>query len=92
MNELPILRIELDGVRSNIAHMFNANNNELNEMVKASLDKTLTHAWVAERIDFNVRECIRQAVEGISNNYELRTAISEAIVDQVIRNINGDKK
>jgi len=32
--EFPVIRIELDNIKQNIAIMFNQNNNELNKMVQ----------------------------------------------------------
>ena len=53
MNHLPVIRIELDGVRHTVNAMLQTRNDELNAMVLASLEKQMkmfTNAFITRSL------------------------------------------
>jgi hypothetical protein len=87
MNEMPILRFELDGVRSRVAHMLSSKNDELNELVLQSLDRQLTQEWVMAEIDAAVKGALLSAIRSVGDNYTVRSALNEVICGVVSENI-----
>ena len=91
MREMPKLRIELEGLRQNVAHCFNANNDELNALVIDTIEKTLTAEWVRAEVQKSVNGAVKAAVEDVANDYHLKQAltthVSEAIAS-LIKNQN----
>ena len=85
---LPVLRIELEGIKQNIAHMFNQNNDELNKMVQETIESQLTEDWVQGEINQAVRSCMKSAIEDIANNWKLKNAITELMVDSIEKTIS----
>ncbi len=88
--QLPVLRIELEGVKQNIAHMFSKNNDELNKMVQETIASQLTEEWVQGEINQAVRDCMKSAIEDIANNWKLKNAITELMVDYIEKIISKD--
>ncbi len=85
MQELPRLRIELEGVRQTINHMFGQNQDALLGMVSESLEKTLNQEWVQEQINAEVEKCVRKAISNVSDNHDLRSAITNMVAEQVTK-------
>ena len=83
MQQIPLLRIELEGLKQNVTMMFNQNNEALNKMVLDTLEKTLTEKWVQEKVNQEVTNCIEAAIKEISNNWKLRSAITDLISSSI---------
>lgn len=83
MTEIPRLRIELEGIKATVAHMFAQNQDALLEMISETLERTLNQEWIQEEINREVENCIRKAIADVSNNYNLRSAITNMVADQV---------
>jgi signal recognition particle GTPase len=87
MNTLPILRIELEGVRANVAHMLNANNESINKMVLDSLEKQLTEEWVQQQIDQAVKDCLHKSIVKVADDWQLQNAITQLIGEAIAKMI-----
>jgi len=83
MDEIPRLRIELDGIKQSVIHMFNQNNEELNNMIIAEFDKQLTSEFVQLEINKAVSECIRKSISGVTSDWNLQQAITRMISDNI---------
>ncbi len=88
--EFPVLRIELEGLKQNIATMFNQNNDELNKMVIETIENKLTAEWVQAEINSAVEYCIRNAIKEVSGNWKLQAAITELISENIEKLITKD--
>ncbi len=83
MIDVPILRIELEGVRSSVVTMLQDRNDELNKMIAQEIDATLKLEWVQEKISYVVKEMIGKAIDKVSNNYQLQDAIASLVSNAV---------
>lgn len=81
--EFPRIRVELEGVRQNITHLFNENNDKLNEMVIEEINRQLTEDYIVSNIQRCVSDCIEKAVDDVANNYKLKTAITNIIAESI---------
>jgi len=85
------IRIELEGVKQSVQHMFNQNNEELNKMVMDEIDRQLQLEWVQDKIRWSVESCIKEAIDDISNNYRLKSAITGLIGKSIEKLIKEPK-
>ncbi len=82
LNELG-LKIDIEGLRHSVMHIFASHTRELQEMINKSLEEKLQLSWVRDEINLSVENCIRSAITDIANDYKLKTAITRAISDQL---------
>jgi len=76
---LPIIRLELEGVKHTVAHMLADRGKEINALITQSLDSTLKEEWVVEQINYEVVESVKKAIKGLSNSYALQSTITDMI-------------
>lgn len=79
----PMIRIEIDHVKESILHHMGERHDEFNRMVRDSLNNCLNETWVAERVQRSVDECVRKAIDGMADNYKLRSAVEDAIASAI---------
>jgi hypothetical protein len=91
MHDIPRIHIELEGTRRTIQAAFLDHDNDMSKMVQDSIEKTLTKGWVESEIQDQVNKMIRSAIEDITNNYELKRAISDLVANRITEVINGKK-
>lgn len=89
MYNMPILKMEIQGLRHSVLHAMNQSNDDLNKIVSESINKQLTEDWVMQEIDLAVKKCLKEAIEGIANSYQLRSAITESISNVIIDKLNA---
>lgn len=83
INEIPRLKIEIEGIKRNIVHAFNQNDKELSIMVMKTIEETLNAEWVQNEINHAVNLCIKNAIADISNNYTLKSSITSLISESI---------
>lgn len=66
-----ILRFELEGIRKTVSALFDRENEKIQQMVADTLESTLTEEWVQSEIKLAVESCVKKAIAGVANNYEL---------------------
>jgi len=82
-NRIPGLKLELESVKQYIATMLIDRNNEINEMVLKTLDRTLNEEWVAREISEQVRECVKNAISDMTEVSELTYTIKEVLAKHI---------
>ena len=75
MSSMPIIKIEMEGIRQQVGSMIADHNNEINEMVQDALKQTLNEEWVRIQIQENVNKCVKSAISNLSDNYVLKSAV-----------------
>lgn len=89
MNNMPIIRLEIERLRHSVTNVMLDSNNEINAIISESLNKQLTEGWVMQEIDLAVKECLKEAIKGIANSYQLRNAITESISNVIVDKLNA---
>jgi len=88
--DAPILRVDLERMKSSISHMFNVENTELQEMVSAELARQLNLECVQALIVEYTRECVHAAIKDLTGNYRLKAAITNMIADMITERLTND--
>jgi len=88
MLNMPMLKIEIEGLRYSVIHAFDGHNKDFSEHVADTLEKTLTEEWVKKSVQEAVNECIKTAVKNISGNYQMQRAITDLMSDKLCTIIN----
>lgn len=91
MNELPILRIQLDGVRQSVAKMLADRNCEIEKALIAQLDETLTEDWVQDEIKAAINKAVKESIRNVGENWNFQNAIRETIGDALAAAVRGKK-
>lgn len=81
------LKIELDGLRQSIIHSLETQNNEFSEMIQKEINHQFTQGWVQVRIREGVTDCINKSIDSLTDDYRLRNAIKDAIINQLVGEI-----
>jgi hypothetical protein len=90
MNGYPIIKIQIDGIRSSVLKAFDASNLEINAYVLRSLDNMLQEEWVIAEIDEAVKSCLKQAIKGIAGNYQMKQAIEDVLCETILKKIDRE--
>lgn len=89
MSTLPIIKIEIEGLRRQVCSGLLGINDEINKYVMKSLEKQMTEEWVIVEIDNAVKECLKKAIEGIANDYRMRSAMTELVSNVIAEKLSG---
>lgn len=82
MQEVPMLRVELEGIKRSIKGALIASQDEINKMIEATIEETLTEQWVQEHITREVRQAIRDTISDGIDNAEIVGTVSN-LIDQI---------
>ena len=77
--DMPIIRIEIERLKSCVNMMLSTHSTELNAYVKKSIEEQIQAEWLMKEIDKEVKEAIYKSIKGISSNYQLIHAIEDLI-------------
>lgn len=89
---IPILRFEIDHLRQSIQSCFLESHSDLKKRVLDTIDKTLNEQWVQNQIQSAVNECMREAINDLCNNAELKYLLTKLMSDKLQDTIlQGDK-
>lgn len=59
-------------------------------MVKNELEKTLSEDWIKHSIQKAVNQTVQNAIDGLSNNYRLKEAVTDALSKAVSDMVNKE--
>ena len=90
--EMPIIRIEIERLKSCVNTMLSTHSIELNAYVKKSIEDQIQAEWVMQEIDMEVKTAIHKAIKGISNNYHLTNAIEDLIARTLAEKFRENKQ
>ena len=85
------VKIQLDGIKEQVAHAFIDRNNEINHMILDTIESTITQAWVQEEINNAVRACIHDAISGLVNDGNLVRAIRDVMSEKLVTAIKDNE-
>lgn len=89
MNVGPIIRVEIEGLKSSVLHYMQQHNDDFNAMVKEALEQTLTEDWVKESIQQAVNKTVQNAIDGLADNWQLKNAVSDALGKALAQMVDG---
>ena len=86
---MPVLRLELEAIRERVTHAMVLHGEEINQMIAEEVERQLGFETVQRQISNSVGEAIQKVIKGMVDDYELRRAIQETVVAQVVEQLNG---
>lgn len=78
--EIPIITIEVNGMRETIKQALMNYNNEFNTLVSASVDKAFNIDAISAKIDGQVELALNNAINGISENYQIKEIVRNLVM------------
>jgi methionine salvage enolase-phosphatase E1 len=85
------LRIQLDGLKTNVCQMFVNHNDDLNKYIVKTINETITEDWVKSEVKKAVNENIRNAIKDTSRDYHIQQAIKSTIVEHIVGLLESNK-
>lgn len=79
----PVIRFDIEGIKSSVMHVFGVHNNEFSQLIQDTIEKTITMEWVEKSVQTAVDDCIKESINQITSNYELKRAITSVITDTI---------
>jgi len=91
MQNMPMIKIEIEGLKSNVIHLFNDTNKDFSDNIIKTIERTLSAEWVQAEINRAVEDCVIEAIRKVSNSYQLQQCISELIGESIEKIVSKDK-
>lgn len=82
-DEMPIIHLELSGLKQRVAAMIIDRQGEINSVINNRLDVILTSEELIRNIESSVDLAVKKAIDEISNNRTLRQSIQDAILASI---------
>ena len=79
MDSMPVIKIELEGIREKISYAFLQHSNEFNEIVARSIEKALSPDTIEQRIDAEVCKAVDSAIASLSGDYAIKQIVKEIV-------------
>lgn len=80
---VPLLRLELDGIKEQIGSMIVDRNQEITSMILEEINKQITEEWVFNKVRGEVRKALEHAIDGIADNYRVTSAIRDQLGEYI---------
>ncbi len=88
---MPIISIEMEGIKSKVQHLFQDHNDEMNAYIQGALEKTLNEEWVVKGIQESVDKMVADVINDIGNNYELKRIVKDIMVQGLSKSLQKQK-
>ena len=87
---IPIIKIEVSHVRECMARAFAQKSDEIQQMVKHSLEKYCTEEWLQTVVDDQVRRMLERAGKvDMGSSFEAADAIAKIIRDALVEKLSA---
>lgn len=87
MTHLPILKIELEGIKQQIASLLTAKSSEIDQIINEEIQQQITEEWVVLEIRQAVRDLLKSSIRDLANNYRLQTHITTLLEEALIKSL-----
>ena len=78
--EIPIIKIEIEGIRERIGQSFAIHIGEFNKMIDEAIKKSFTVETIQAKIDMQVMKALDNAIDSLSEHYAVKTIVQEIVV------------
>jgi hypothetical protein len=85
MNDMPIVRLEIETLRHTILHAFNTHLDEIGELVKIEVEKICTEEYLKEEVKRQVGKVIPEIISMAINDYEVKSKLSNNIRELILK-------
>ena len=87
MERMPILKLEIEGIRTSICHMISDHNDEINNAMLSEITKAIDSINIEEMVKRGVMECTQSAIKQYFEYGQGRSVITQAVFDALDKNI-----
>jgi hypothetical protein len=82
---IPIIRIQVDGVRESFQQALAIYNDEFNVMVSDAVDKAFNIDTVQAEIEHQVQIALDDAIKGLSEHYQIKDMIKDIVLKSLTK-------
>lgn len=85
MNGIPIIKIELEGMKQSIQAALTARGEEFDTMINAAIDKTFTVETIQAKIDMQVAKALDNAIDSLSESHDVKRIVKDIVVNSLVQ-------
>ncbi len=85
MNGIPIIKIELEGMKQSIQAALTARGEEFDTMIHAAVDKIFTIETIQAKIDMQVAKALDNAIDSLSESHHVREIVKDIVVNSLVQ-------
>lgn len=80
MNGIPVIKIELEGMKQSISTALMARSGEFDKMIQIALDKSFNVETIQHKIDMQVAKALDDAIDTLSEHYLVKALVRDIVV------------
>lgn len=78
--DVPVIKIELEGIRKRINHALMTHSGEFDKMIASAIDKSFNIETIQYKIDMQVAKALDNAIDGLTDSYPIKTVMKDIVV------------
>ena len=78
--DIPIIRIEIQGMKESIQNAVAVHHEEFNTMIHEAVDKSFTVKTIQAKIEMQVAKALDNAIDGLSESYQVKTIVMDIVL------------
>lgn len=80
MDNIPIIKVELEGMKDAISHAMMSRSEEFNKMINTALDKTMKVEVLQHKIDMQVAKALDNAIDSLSDSHKVKAVVMDIVL------------
>jgi hypothetical protein len=81
---LPIIEVQIKGIRESFCAALHTHNEEFNQMVKDAVNKSFNIEAIQHKIDTQIAKAIDDTIDSLGNQCEVQEIIKDIVVKSLI--------
>lgn len=82
---IPIIKIEIEGMRERIGQSFALHNGEFDKMIAEAVKKSFTVETIQAKIDMQVAKALDNSIDSLSENYTVKTIVQDIVAKSLTK-------
>ncbi len=82
---IPIIKIEIEGVKERICHALAVHNKEFDTMVQSAVQKAFNFETIQEKIDKQVELALDNAIANLSDDQLIQNALKCFVLNSIVK-------
>ncbi len=83
--DIPIIKIEIEGMKEKIQSCLAVHNNEFNTMVHSAVEKAFSVEAIQDKIDRQVEIVLDEAIESLSGDRLIQDALKCFVLNSIVK-------
>lgn len=92
MEGIPIIRIEIEGIKHSLITAIIDHNKDMEQIVKAKLEKICTVEYMEALIEKELRDLIPKVIHDSFNDYSVIEGFRSMVIKEIMPKINEEKE